>query len=159
MRGALMEVSQRLEKWSHLKVQAKFGASGLLKDEIADGAKTGVFASANMEHPQALAEANKSGPVVLFARNKLCALARPGLAATRDTLLERMLDPQVRLATSTPKVDPSRDYALEVFRKAAAIRPNAQSVLQKKALQLTGSAASVAPPTGRNMHGWPSAHS
>ena len=35
MRGALMEVSQRLEKWSHLKVQAKFGASGLLKDEIA----------------------------------------------------------------------------------------------------------------------------
>jgi hypothetical protein len=35
-----MEVSQRLEKWSHLKVQAKFGASGLLKDEIADGAKT-----------------------------------------------------------------------------------------------------------------------
>ena len=35
--------------------------------------------SANMEHPQALAEANKSGPVVLFARNKLCALVRPGV--------------------------------------------------------------------------------
>ena len=77
MRGALMEVSQRLEKWSHLKVQAKFGASGLLKDEIADGAKAEVFASANMEHPQALAEANKSGPVVLFARNKLCSLTWP----------------------------------------------------------------------------------
>ena len=154
LRGALTEVSQEFEKSSHLKVRAKFGASGLLKDEIADGAKTGVFASANMEHPQALAEANKSGPVVLFARNKLCALARPGLAATSDTLLERMLDPQVRLGTSTPKADPSGDYALEVFRKAEAIRPNAQSVLQKKALQLTGSAASVAPPTGRNIYGW-----
>ena len=39
-----------------------------------------VFASANMEHPQALASAGKSGPVVLFARNRLCALVRPGLA-------------------------------------------------------------------------------
>jgi ABC-type molybdate transport system substrate-binding protein len=139
---------------SHLKVRAKFGASGLLKDEIADGAKAEVFASANMEHPQALAETNKSGPVVLFARNKLCALARPGLAATSDTLLERMLDPQVKLGTSTPKADPSGDYALEAFRKAEAIRPNAQSVLQKKALQLTGSTASAAPPSGRNTYGW-----
>jgi molybdate transport system substrate-binding protein len=154
LRGALTEVSHVFEKSSHLKVRAKFGASGLLKDEIADGAKAEVFASANMEHPQALAEANKSGPVVLFARNKLCALVRPGLAATSDTLLERMLDPQVRLGTSTPKADPSGDYALEVFRKAEAIRPNAQSVLQKKALQLTGGAASAAPPTGRNTYGW-----
>jgi len=73
LRGALTEVSQAFEKSSQLKVQAKFGASGLLKDEIAAGAKAEVFASANMEHPQALATANKSSPVVLFARNKLCA--------------------------------------------------------------------------------------
>jgi hypothetical protein len=33
-----------------------------------------VFASANMEHPQALSAAKKSGPVVLFARNRLCAM-------------------------------------------------------------------------------------
>ena len=92
LRGALTEVAQGFEKSSGLKVQAKFGASGLLKDEIAAGARAEVFASANMEHPQALAKAGKSGPVVLFARNKLCALARPGLAVTRDTLLDRMLD-------------------------------------------------------------------
>jgi molybdate transport system substrate-binding protein len=154
LRGALTEVSQGFEKSSHLKVQAKFGASGLLKAEIADGAKAEVFASANMEHPQALAKANKSGPVVLFARNKLCALVRPGLAATSDTLLERMLDPQVKLGTSTPKADPSGDYALDVFRKAEAIRPNTRSVLENKALQLTGNAASAAPPPGRNTYGW-----
>ena len=61
-------------------MQAKYGASGMLKDEIAGGARAEVFASANMEHPQALASAGKSGPVVLFARNRLCALVRPGLA-------------------------------------------------------------------------------
>lgn len=154
LRGALTEVAQGFEKYSHLTVQAKFGASGLLKDEIAAGAKAEVFASANMEHPQALAKANKSGPVVLFARNRLCALARPGLTVTSDTLLERMLDPQVKLGTSTPKADPSGDYAFEVFRKTDAIRPNARSALEQKALQLTGGAASAVPPAGRNAYGW-----
>jgi molybdate transport system substrate-binding protein len=154
LRGALTEVSQAFEKSSNFKVQAKFGASGLLKDEIAGGARAEVFASANMEHPQALAKANKSGPVVLFARNKLCALVRPGLAVTGDTLLERMLDPQVKLGTSTPRTDPSGDYAFEAFRKAEVIRPNAQSVLERKALQLTGGASSAAPPVGRNPYGW-----
>ena len=99
-------------------MQAKYGPSGLLKDEIAGGAKAEVFASANMEHPQALASAKKSGPVVLFARNRLCALVRPGLAVDSADLLERMLDPAVKLGTSTPKADPSGDYAFEVFAKA-----------------------------------------
>ena len=154
LRGALVEVSQAFEKSAPFKVQAKFGASGLLKDEIAGGARAEVFASANMEHPRALAAAKKSGPVVLFARNKLCALVRPGLAVTSDTLLERMLDPQVKLGTSTPKADPSGDYAFEAFRKAEAIRSDARSVLEKKALQLTGGADSAAPPGGRNPYGW-----
>ena len=62
--------------------------------------------------------------------------------------------PQVKLGTSTPKADPSGDYAFEVFRKAEAIRPNARSVLEQKALQLTGADASAAPPAGRNAYGW-----
>lgn len=154
LRGALTEVAQGFEKSTGLKVQAKFEASGLLRDEIAAGARAEVFASANMGHPQALAKANKSGPVVLFARNKLCALVRPGLTVTRDTLLDRMLDSQVKLGTSTPKADPSGDYAFEVFRKAETIQPNSQSALEKKALQLTGGATSGAPPAGRNAYGW-----
>ena len=154
LRGALNEVGQAFEKSSKLKVQAKFGPSGLLRDEIAAGARAEVFASANMEHPLALVKANKSGPVVLFARNRLCALARPGLALTSNDLLERMLDPQIKLGTSTPKADPSGDYAFEAFRKAEALRLGAQSALEKKALQLTGGATSAAAPAGRNPYGW-----
>ena len=86
-----------------------------MRDEIAGGAKAEVFASANMEHPAALAKAGKAGPVVLFARNRLCALVKPGLSVTPDNLLERMLDPAIKLGTSTPKADPSGDYAFEVF--------------------------------------------
>ncbi len=107
-----------------------------------------------MVHPQALAKAGKSGPVVLFARNRLCALVRPGLAVTPATLLERMLDGAVTLATSTPKADPAGDYAFESFRRAEAIKPGAQAILEKKALQLTGGPTSAQPPAGRSAYGW-----
>ena len=154
LKAALTDVAKAFEAASGNTVQAKFGASGLLKDEIAGGAKADVFASANMEHPQALHDAKKSGPVVLFARNKLCALVKPGLKVDSASLLERMLDPQIKLGISTPKADPSGDYAFEVFHKAEAIKPGAQAALEKKALQLTGGATSAAPPAGRTVYGW-----
>src|SRR5262249_9276878 len=125
LRLALTEIGKAFEAAYGFPVQAKFGASGLLKDEIAGGAQAEVFASANMEHPQALAAAKRSGPVVLFARNKLCALVRPGLAVQSSNLLEMMLRSGVKLGTSTPRADPSGDYAWEAFRKAEILRPGA----------------------------------
>jgi molybdate transport system substrate-binding protein len=153
LRAALTEAAAAFEAASDQKVQANFGASGLLKDEIMGGARADVFASANMEHPQALAAAGKSGPVVMFARNRLCALARPGLAVTTATLLERMLDPAVKLGTSTPRADPSGDYAWEVFRKADKLKPAAFAVLEQKALQLVGGPSSPTAPPGRAIYG------
>jgi molybdate transport system substrate-binding protein len=153
LRTALTEVAVAFEAASGQKVQAKYGASGLLRDEIAGGARAEVFASANMEHPQALAAAGKSDPAVLFARNRLCALVRPGLALEPATLLDRMLDPNMKLATSTPRADPSGDYAWEVFRKADKLRPGAFAALEKKALQLVGGPASPTAPPGRALYG------
>lgn len=153
LRTALTEVAVAFEAASGQKVQAKYGASGLLRDEIAGGARAEVFASANMEHPQALAAAGKSGPVVLFARNRLCALVRPGLAVEPATLLDRMLDPNMKLATSTPRADPSGDYAWEVFRKADKLWPGAFAALEKKALQLVGGPNSPTAPPGRALYG------
>ena len=152
LRFALTEVAAVFEKAADVKVQPKFGASGTLKEEIAGGARAEVFASANMEHPQALAKANKSGPVVLFARNRLCALVRPGLAVETSTLLDRMLDPQVKLGTSTPIADPSGDYAWEAFGKADKLKPGARETLEKKALQLVGGPSTPTPPTGRTVY-------
>jgi molybdate transport system substrate-binding protein len=153
LRTALTEVAVAFEAASGQNVQAKYGASGLLRDEIAGGARAEVFASANMEHPQALAAAGKSGPVVLFARNRLCALVRPGLAVEPATLLDRMLDPNMKLATSTPRADPSGDYAWEVFRNADKLRPGVFAALEKKALQLVGGRNSPTAPPGRALYG------
>src|SRR5215813_9734043 len=153
LRAALSEIATAFEATAGVKVQAKFGPSGTLKDEIAAGARANVFASANMEHPQALASARKSGPVVLFARNRLCGLARPGVTVETTTLLDRMLDPNVKLGTSTPRADPSGDYAWEVFRKADKLRPGAFATLERKALKLVGGPDAPTAPPGRTVYG------
>src|SRR5215467_8147817 len=153
LRTALTEIAATFEAQTGIKVQAKFGPSGTLKDEIAGGARAEVFASANMEHPHALASARKSGPVILFARNRLCALARPGVALDTATLLDRMLDQSVKLGTSTPRADPSGDYAWEVFRKAEKLRPGAFAALERKALKLVGGPDAPTAPAGRTVYG------
>jgi molybdenum ABC transporter molybdate-binding protein len=154
LRAALTEVANSFEAKTGHNVEAKYGPSGILRDEIANGARADVFASANMEHPRALNTAGKSGPVVLFARNRLCALIKPDLKLDSASLLDRMLDPDIKLGTSTPTADPSGDYAFEVFTKAELLKPGAKATLERKAMQLTGSATSIQPPTGSNVYGW-----
>ena len=137
------------------KIELVFGASGLLRDRTRAGEPAQVFASANMEHPQSLSTSGW-GATRVFARNALCALAPVKLDLTDDTLLARILDPKVKLGTSTPKADPSGDYAFEMFARvgrSAGASPGAQAALETKALQLTGGPNSPAPPQGRNVYG------
>src|SRR5580698_1585370 len=111
-----------------------FGPSGVLRERIEHGEAADILASADMAQARKLATAGQ--PVIMFTRNRLCALGRPGL--TTENLLDRMLDPAVRLGTSTPGADPGGDYAWAVFARAEAIHPGAQAALQAKALKLVG---------------------
>lgn len=154
LRAALTEVAEAFTVQTRLEVKPVFGASGLLKDRIARGEAAEVFASADLGNPHALGQAGLAGPVVLFARNELCAFARPEIAVTPETLLERMLDSGIKLGTSTPKADPSGDYAFQVFARAEAVKPGAKAALEAKALQLTGSASSTPAPDGANVYGY-----
>ena len=65
-----------------------------------------------------------------------------------------MLQPGVRLGTSTPGADPSGDYAWALFRRAEALRPGAFAALEAKALQLTGASNSPKPPPGQGTYAW-----
>jgi molybdate transport system substrate-binding protein len=154
LKEALGDVAKAYEAVSGNAVEATFGPSGLLKDEIMGGAPAHVFASANMVHPQTLHDAGKSGAVTGFTRNTLCALVSPTLGATTGDLLACMLDPKVKLGTSTTKADPSGDYAFAAFAKAEALKPGARDVLERKAIKLTGARDSAAPPAGTNVYGW-----
>ncbi|HEY8555530.1 MAG TPA: molybdate ABC transporter substrate-binding protein [Burkholderiales bacterium] len=152
LRVALTDVAEEFACRTGVRVHGEFEPSGLLRERIARGEPAEVFASANMEHPQALAAEGKGGPVVMFARNRLCALAAPHVRVTSDTLLERMLDPKLKLGTSTPKADPSGDYAWMLFARAEKVRPGAEAALSAKALKLTGGPDSPPPPKGRNAY-------
>lgn len=156
LRPPITEAGRAYEQQASGKLQLVFGASGLLRERIAQGEVADVFASANMDHPRALVASGGWQPVRVFARNTLCALAPASSGLTTQNLVARMLDPSVKVGTSTPKADPSGDYAFEMFRRIGT-QPGAPAgaaeALEKKALQLTGGPGSPPPPIGRNVYG------
>lgn len=154
LKAAMTEIIRQYQAETQLEVVAQFSSSGILRERIEAGEKVDIFASANMQHPQALVDEQRGTNVVMFARNHLCALAQPNLPLTTGNFLEVLLDPETKLGISTPKFDPAGDYALTVFEKAAALLPQAQTILTKKALKLTGSPDSAKAPAGRNLYAW-----
>ncbi len=154
LQAALGEIGKEFSATSNIPVETTFGPSGVLRERIEKGTPGDLFASADMGNPLALARAGRAGPVVLFARNRLCAMVRPGLAVTSATLLAAMLDPAVKLGTSTPKADPAGDYTWAMFAKADAVAPGNRAALEKKALPLMGGADSARPPAGVNLFAW-----
>jgi ABC-type molybdate transport system substrate-binding protein len=154
LRSAMLEIAKGFTATYGITVDANFKSSGLLREAFEKGAEGDVFASADMGNPQKLQQEGLSGPVVLFARNQLCAIVRHGLALTSATLLHAMLDPAVKLGTSTPKSDPSGDYAWAMFVKADAVVPGSRAKLEAKALQLMGGPTSPQPPDGMTPYAW-----
>lgn len=96
-----------------------FGPFGLLRERIERGkAKAEVFFSASLEHAARLEQAGRTvAPAVVFVRNRLCLLVRPGLTVAASAILDTLLDPAIRLGTSTPRADPSGDYAWRCLRE------------------------------------------
>lgn len=154
LRAALAEVAQAFNRDTGAATVAQtYAPSGLLRQRIAAGEPFEVFASANMEHPEAIGR-ERNRPTILFARNALCAIARQGIEVTPDTLLDRLLDPAIRLGISTPRADPAGDYAIALFARAEGLRSGAKAALEAKALQLTGGTVSARPPQGRDLYAW-----
>ncbi|MBD2775200.1 molybdate ABC transporter substrate-binding protein [Iningainema tapete] len=154
LRNALGEISNNFTQTYGIGVTQVSGPSGSLRARIEQefsslGASADVFASADIGNPQKLFESGLGSPVVNFIDNRLVALVKPGLSVTSDNLLDLFLDPNIRLATSTPILDPSGDYAQEIFQKADSIKPGSFQILDSKALRLVGGApTSVTPPAG-----------
>jgi molybdate transport system substrate-binding protein len=154
LREVLTEVAQLWQAQGGAPVTLTFGASGLLRQRIEQGEPAHVFASADVDHPQRLASTRGWQPPVVFTRNALCALTGQNVEATPQSLLPTLLRKEIRLGTSTPKSDPSGDYAWALFRKADAIHPGAYAELDAKALKLTGGPDSPQAPPGRGTYAW-----
>jgi molybdate transport system substrate-binding protein len=149
--GAMTAIIKLYQEKTGVQVQAEFGPAGLLRERIEGGAQPDIFASANMEHPQALADKGLATIPVVMARNRICAKALPGFGLTTANLFDRMLDPKtVGIGTSTPKADPGGDYAWMVFARAGQARPGAGKILEAKARQLVGGKNNPPVPPGKD---------
>ncbi|MGE0349970.1 substrate-binding domain-containing protein [Hydrogenophaga sp.] len=152
--GSLREAFTALVRAQGEAAALTFGAAGLLRERIEQGEEAEVFASADLRQPQRLADQGNWTEPTVFARNSLCALVAPAVRTHAGDLLDTLLDPAVRLGTSTPGSDPSGDYAWAVFARAGQARAGAREALEAKALRLTGAADSPRAPPGRSTYAW-----
>lgn len=149
LRGVMTALARQFQESRGIAVNVTFGPSGLLRKRIQDGERPDILASADMASPEALARGGLTLPTILYVRNALCATARKELGLTTENLLDKLLDPAVRLGTSTPKADPSGDYAWAMFAKADAVKPGSAKTLEAKADKIVGGAHNSAPVQGK----------
>ena len=142
LREVIGDLAQRYQTATGVGVIADFGPSGVLRERIEKGGKTDLFASADMGHPLKLLADGRAVRVAMFTRNALCGFALPKTELTTANFLDRLLDPAVKLGTSTPKADPAGDYTWLIFRKADALNPGAYATLDAKAQKIVGGTAS-----------------
>jgi molybdenum ABC transporter molybdate-binding protein len=119
-------------------IKLVFGPSGALRERIEKGEPADILASADMASPTRLAAERGGLAVTPFVRNKLCIQGMQRLRLTPATVLDRMLDPKLTLATSTPHADPGGDYAWAVFARADRVHSGAKAILEAKAKTLVG---------------------
>ena len=141
LREVMTELGEAWRKASGVGIDASYGPSGKLRESIEQGRRVDVFASAAVEHTDALATKKLLSRSVNFAYNDLCVVSRPALGLTEANLVETLLKPAVRLATSTPVSDPMGDYTWQFFRHADKAQPGAFARFDAKALKLSGASA------------------
>ena len=101
-----------------------------------------------MGHPLKLREQGRATTVAMFTRNTLCAVATPQVRLTTANFLDTLLDPSIKLGTSTPRADPAGDYTWAMFRLADTLKPGSYAVLDHKAQQIVGGALPSTPAGG-----------
>lgn len=141
LRQAMDEIMLAYRAQGGSAFAAQYGPSGKLRQEIEQGRKADVFASASPEHNDRLAAKRIMGPSQVFAHNDLCAVATPEAGLDAENLIPVLASPYVRVATSTPVSDPMGDYTWQFFRKAEKKVPGFFSAMDAKALKLSGATA------------------
>lgn len=136
------------------EIDVVFGPAGLLRQLITQGEKVDLFASANTQHPRALAERGNVIELRLFAANRLCLTARRERVSADDCWLDMLRSPDLTLATSTPGTDPGGDYAQQLFANIERLHPGVGKQIAKKARHLVGGRNSVTIPAGEIAAGW-----
>jgi molybdate transport system substrate-binding protein len=133
LRGVVGDLAKQAGPDLGVEVKGEFGGSGLMRGRIEKGEKADLLMSADMDSPRKLqAQGLTVLPVIAFAKNRECVVSRKALGVTPANLVDKLLDPKVRIKTSQPIADPSGDYTWAIFDKIDALRPGAGKTLKAK---------------------------
>jgi ABC-type molybdate transport system substrate-binding protein len=150
LREVIGAIGNEYRKATDIEIVASFGPSGVLRERIENGERVDLFASADIGHPLALLNKGLATRIAMFTRNRLCGFATARVGLTTANFVDRLLNPAVKLGTSTPKADPAGDYTWAMFRKIDALRPGSYAILDKKAQQVVGGPTNNADIGGRD---------
>lgn len=147
LRGVISDLAAAANAELHIELKATFGGSGTLRERVEKGEHPDLLLSADLQSPRKLeAQHLTSLPVMAFARNRLCIVSRRQAALKESNLVDRLLEPGVRVKTSTPVADPAGDYAWTLFDRIDRIHPGAGARLKSKAQAAMNLAAAPADP-------------
>jgi molybdate transport system substrate-binding protein len=138
LHDVLTAVAKDFTAKTGVPVRTAFGPSGLMREKIEKGDAVDLFASADMASPLKLREEGKAAGVAMFTRNQLCAFATQAAGLTTANFAQRIVDPAVKLGTSTPKADPGGDYTWAMFHAIDKKVPGAFATLDTKAQKIVG---------------------
>lgn len=154
LRRAFVPLQARFTEQTGIPVTLVFGPAGLLRERIENGAPCSLFASANLQHPQALCDAGRASGLHTFARNSLILTVRNSPQTAGKNWLALLADTHLRLGTSTPQCDPSGDYTWQLFERIEASHPGLGRALQQRAMPLVGGRDSLVVPPGEVASRW-----
>ena len=158
LRNALTEVSQDFTQETGIGINTVFGPSGIREQAIETELQLGqptadVFASADIRNPQKLYTKGLSSQPVEFTQNQVVAVFSSKYSQAKITpnqVLDYLLNPNIKLGTSTPLSDPLGDYTQQIFTQANSKNPGSFDTLNSKALRLTGGTNSPIVPSGQD---------
>ena len=84
LKAALGAVAEAFHAETGAQVEQTYGPSGLMRAGIEAARARMSSRRPTWRIPRTLAEQGRGGPVVLFARNRLCALAQPELELSTE---------------------------------------------------------------------------
>jgi molybdate transport system substrate-binding protein len=147
LRGVVSDLTAEAAAALHADVKATFGGSGTMRERVENGEHPDMLLSADLGSPRKLEQAGRTRiPVVAFARNRMCVISRRETGITASSLIDRLLQPSLRVKTSTPVLDPSGDYAWSIFDRIDRLRPGTGARLKEKAGALMNATATPANP-------------
>ena len=115
----IMEIGNIFKK-EHpgVKIDYDFLGAGVLKGDIEEGAPCDVFLSANGKFQRQLKHKGFLKSYEVFAYDYLAAATPYNNPAgvTPSNLIQKLMDPNVALTTSSPHADPAGDYTWKMFR-------------------------------------------